>query len=67
MSKTQPICDHCGGTNVFADAYAQYDTTIGDWSIVTVFDNHDCQDCGGQTKIRWANIPAEVSNENSNA
>ena len=45
------VCAHCGGTNVGRDAYAEWDEAAQRWTLGTVFDNADCQDCEGETSI----------------
>jgi len=50
---TMPICTACGSADVRADAYAEWDAAAQAWSLVTTFDNTDCENCGGQCGVEW--------------
>jgi hypothetical protein len=45
------ICRECGSRDVTRDATAEWCTTTQQWVIQNVFDNADCNDCGGETKL----------------
>lgn len=45
------VCETCGCADVTADACASWDFAAQEWSIVTVYDNSDCQKCGGETNV----------------
>lgn len=48
---TYPVtiyCASCGSENVKADAYAEWNPELQMWEIVSLFDNTDCEDCGGE-------------------
>lgn len=49
---TYPICGKCGSTNIVADAWAEWDSEAGDWSLRTVFDHTQCDDCAS-TDVEW--------------
>jgi hypothetical protein len=51
-----PTCRHCGSENVRADAYAAWSVDSQQWEIVTIFENTDCEDCGGETSLDWKGI-----------
>jgi hypothetical protein len=44
-------CDHCGGENVTRDGAARWNKDTQRWELTTVFDNADCEDCGGETRL----------------
>lgn len=52
------ICGHCGGDNVTRDAIAHWDVSKQAWVITDVLDNTDCNDCGGQAKLKETDAPA---------
>lgn len=52
----RPVCRSCGGSDIRADAYAEWDTDAQDWDLSTTFDDFVCEDCGGETKVDW--VPA---------
>jgi len=41
-------CTQCDGQNIRADASAEWNPELQMWELVTVFDNTDCEDCGGE-------------------
>ena len=51
--RTKPVCAHCGSADVRADAYAAWNVDSQAWEITTTFDNHDCEDCGGECSLNW--------------
>jgi hypothetical protein len=57
--KRLPICTECGSADVRADAYAEWDAENQCWSLVTTFDNTDCENCGGECSIEWVNLDSE--------
>lgn len=59
--KQHPICRHCKGENILADAYAEWDEDAGNWSLTTTFDNYICNDCGGECRVEWVDVPQEVT------
>ena len=44
-------CETCGGENVKANAYAEWNPELQTWELVAIFDNTDCHDCGGQCHL----------------
>lgn len=44
-------CSHCGGRNVRRDADAAWDEDDQAWTLVGVYDNATCEDCGGETSL----------------
>jgi hypothetical protein len=46
------VCAHCRGQNVMRDAWAVWDIDAQEWTLAgEPFDNAECEDCGGETKI----------------
>jgi hypothetical protein len=45
------ICRHCGSENVSVDATARWNVDTQSWELAGLFDNSDCEDCGGETDI----------------
>lgn len=59
FKKEEPIiiyCAHCGSTNVSRDATAKWNVLGQYWELADVFDHADCEDCGGETRLREAPI-----------
>ncbi len=53
-SPAPPITIHCATCNsqdVRRDASVEWNTELQMWEIVTVYDNADCEDCGGETSL----------------
>lgn len=44
-------CSHCGSANVTTDAVTRWNDTTQVWEISCLFDNSDCDDCGGETRL----------------
>ncbi len=51
-------CATCGSDDVRRDASVTWDTELQMWEIVTVFDNADCEKCGGETSLIEKEIAA---------
>ena len=51
-------CATCGSDDVRRDASVAWDTELQMWEIVTVFDNADCEACGGETSLIEKEIAA---------
>ena len=53
MEQTQikKCCKYCGSENVSVDATARWNTDTQAWELAALFDNSDCDDCGGETTI----------------
>ena len=51
--RIQMVCSICGGTNVKADAYAEWDVENQMWTLAgDPFDKGSyCDDCDGETRI----------------
>ena len=45
MEKVMFVCDHCGGKNVFKDAWAEWSIDRQEWVLRSVFDHLYCDDC----------------------
>jgi hypothetical protein len=45
------VCYRCGGNNVTRDAWSRWDVKTQDWVLGDLYDNADCQDCDGETKL----------------
>ena len=43
-------CPKCGGSAIFADAYARWNVETQNWELHDVYDDRTCNDCGGDTK-----------------
>lgn len=48
--KITMICESCGSLDVTADACARWDDDAQDWIATSVYDNTDCQSCGGECR-----------------
>lgn len=58
--KIRKVCSECGGVNVLADAFAEWDEEKQEWVLQDVFDkNSFCTDCDGTVSI----IDAPITNE----
>lgn len=53
MVGTYPICSACGSRKVVRDAWAEWNTCLGDWNLKTVFDHFACDACGAETSPQW--------------
>jgi hypothetical protein len=53
--KMKAICKYCDSNNVTRDACVKWDEFNQVWSLVAVYDNGDCNDCGanGDNIIEW--------------
>lgn len=49
--KIKKCCKYCGSENVSIDAAARWNVDTQAWELAALFDNSDCDDCGGQTTI----------------
>lgn len=49
----EPICNHCGSTEVLADAWASWDIEKQEWVLHNVFDATYCETCDGEVNITW--------------
>lgn len=56
---TTKVCTHCGGSNVFYDAFVG----VNDPTDVRTFDATFCDDCGGETTLRFAAKFVLIGNE----
>lgn len=43
-------CGNCGGNNIKADAYAEWNEEAQKWELANVFDDRFCDDCGHQVQ-----------------
>lgn len=50
-STSHMICATCGSENVRADAFASWDSTIGDWVLHSVYDEKYCEACDSNTQL----------------
>lgn len=53
----KPVCNRCGSDAVLRDAYAEWDVEKQDWVLQNVFDDAFCEDCEGECKLEWKDIP----------
>ena len=44
-------CKYCQSENVRKDASVAWDIESQSWKIVTIYDNSDCEECGGETSL----------------
>ena len=51
QAKIKKCCKYCGSENVSVDATARWNTDTQAWELAALFDNSDCDDCGGETTI----------------
>jgi hypothetical protein len=49
--KIKKVCKYCGSENVSVDATARWNVDTQAWELAGLFDNSDCDDCGGETTI----------------
>ena len=49
--RIKKCCKHCGSENVSVDATARWNVDTQQWELAGLFDNSDCDDCGGETTI----------------
>jgi hypothetical protein len=45
-------CAYCGSRNVKRDAAVTWSVPDQAWEISSIFDNADCEDCGGETSLQ---------------
>lgn len=54
---TQAHCSHCGSTDVFFDAYADWDVETQCFYVQNVMDKgHFCMTCEGECSIDWRDL-----------
>ena len=63
MTTARPECATCGSEKVLCDAWARWDHDKGDWVLETVFQHAECENCGGETALKWAPGPAAPAPE----
>jgi type II secretory ATPase GspE/PulE/Tfp pilus assembly ATPase PilB-like protein len=51
QAKVSKVCKYCGSENVSVDATARWNVDAQAWELAGLFDNSDCDDCGGETTI----------------
>jgi hypothetical protein len=44
-------CRECGSRNVTRDASVSWNLSGQNWEVAAIFDNADCNDCGGETSL----------------
>jgi len=49
--RIKKCCKYCGGENVSIDATARWNVDAQAWELAELFNNSDCDDCGGETTI----------------
>ena len=52
MGNIKKACGTCGSANVRRDASVEWNVAQQCWQIVSIYDNADCEDCGGETTIK---------------
>lgn len=64
MKREEPYCEDCGGSDIIADATAQWDVDKQEWELGGTMDYFYCSDCDGWTKwIGWREVKDEPSVE----
>ena len=59
MKKVVMSCTHCGSTEVYRDAWAEWDVESQSWVLQDVFDYAYCCRCDGETRIEMKEIDDE--------
>ena len=44
-------CSNCGGQDIRADAYAEWNFERQEWELSCVFDPRICEDCGYEVNV----------------
>jgi RNA polymerase subunit RPABC4/transcription elongation factor Spt4 len=67
MSRTKPICPHCGSDELCVDAAARWDHRRQEWVVTSEFlDQNHCDGCGeDDVKIEWIEVSARRSTANT--
>jgi predicted RNA-binding Zn-ribbon protein involved in translation (DUF1610 family) len=47
--RTQPLCRSCGSTEIVKDALAEWNFDDQKWTLLNVFEEVACTDCGFET------------------
>lgn len=42
------VCNTCGGDDITFDASARWNVETQEYEMTGLYDNKDCQDCGGE-------------------
>lgn len=61
----KPVCTVCGSDDIRRDAYAEWSVEKQEWILVTVFDNTDCEKCGGECSIDWVPLDERLRESGS--
>lgn len=59
-SRTIFVCETCGSTHVYRDAWAEWDPDKDEWVLAQSFDETFCVDCDGPTAVKMIEIDKEV-------
>ena len=54
--ETVPVCSICGSHLVMHDAWAIWTPTKGIWELGATFDATFCDQCGGETSLKWVSL-----------
>ena len=54
--KTKPVCTLCGSDEIYADAWAEWDTIAQHWVLCSTFDHKHCVDCEGECSVKWVEV-----------
>lgn len=49
MKPLKMVCEHCGSTHVFLDAYAEWSVESQDWELCSTYDHAFCDSCQRDT------------------
>lgn len=58
-----PECNHCHGTNVRVDAWAEWDADNQKWVLGETFQQAFCCDCDGETTLNWFPVSGGPNDE----
>ena len=53
------VCAHCGSTDLRRNSDLIWNIIEQKWEIMDVFDNTDCEDCGGECSVKQVNLTEE--------
>lgn len=52
----QPVCTHCGSSEVLLDAYAVWDMEKQAWVLQNTFDAAVCEICDGECNVKMVEV-----------
>lgn len=66
MCDVKMVCSRCGSEDVTRDAVARWSVEAQEWRLCGVYDNTDCQECGGECDVcdvRAVSVTGNVEEE----